>query len=84
MHDPRSQLSSQDLIYAATALRVEAHLTEQRAQEPRYGSTCRVFKEAAAHKRELAERVQRIAEMVRAMERPAARSVARNDEGHRS
>jgi hypothetical protein len=70
MADPRFQLSAQDLRYAATALRLEAILTEQRAEQPEYGSTRRLFKDAAAHKKALANRLERIAEMVAAIERP--------------
>ena len=82
MVDPRSQLSAQDLRYAATALRMEAAVTDQRAERPEYGSTRRLFSDAAKYKRELAERIERVAEMVRAMERPAAPTGAMRDERH--
>ncbi len=79
MDDAHLTLSAQDLRYAATALRMEAAVTEQRAEQPEYGSTRRLFSEAAKYKRELAERIERVADSVRAMERHAARSAGRNE-----
>ena len=82
MLDPRARISAQDLRYAATALRMEASITAQRADQPEYGSTRSLFRAAASFKRDLAARLERVAEMVEAMERPAAGIDTRKIEGH--
>ncbi len=62
MSDPRLQLTSQDLLYAATALRAQAVRSAEDAARPEYGSTREVFARSAASQRKLAEKFQRIGE----------------------
>jgi len=62
MRDPRSQLTAQELIYAATALRAEARQAEQRSEDPGFESSRTVFQEAAKCYDELAGKLDRIAE----------------------
>ena len=62
--DPRLQLSSQDLLFAATALRAQAIRSAEDAARPEYGSTREVFARSAASQRELAEKFQRIGEQL--------------------
>lgn len=71
------QLTSQELIFAATALRAEARRSSERAMDNRYGSTCEIFAVSASNTAELAEKIQRIAEQV---SRLAVSSVA----GHKA
>jgi len=47
MADPRCQLTAQELIYAATALRAEARRAEQQAGDPQYVSSRPIFEKAA-------------------------------------
>lgn len=64
MRDPRLELTAQELIYAATALRAEARRSADQGSDPEYGSTQEVFRKAALGTEALAEKVQRIAEQV--------------------
>ena len=64
MADPRLQFTSQDLLYAATALRQQARWSERQAADPQNGSTREIFNTAARSQDELAEKFQRIAEEV--------------------
>ncbi len=64
MPDPRLQLTRQDLLYAATAMRREARWSLTQAANPQYGSTRAVFGDAAHAKEELAQKIQRIAEQL--------------------
>ncbi len=78
----RARLSAQDLRYAATALRIEASITEHRADQPEYGSTRSLFRAASSFKRDLAARLERVAEMVAAREgstRPVGSSTAERE-----
>lgn len=52
-------------MYAATALRAEAHRLEQSAADPQYGSTCELFRTRAARTRELAAKIDMIAAEIR-------------------
>ena len=65
MPDPRLELTAQELIYAATALRAETRRSAERGRDPQYGSTQEVFREAARGTDALAEKIQGIAERVR-------------------
>jgi len=62
MADPRLELTSLDLIFAATALRAQAVRSAEDAARPEYGSTREVFARSARSQRELAEKFQRIGE----------------------
>ena len=64
MPDPRLKLTAQELFYAATALRAEARRSLERGNDPQYGSTQEVFREAARGTDALAEKIQRIGEQV--------------------
>ncbi|MBW8078980.1 MAG: hypothetical protein GJU76_13095 [Gallionella sp.] len=64
MHDPRLDLTAQELIYAATALRAEARRSAEQGTDPQYGSTQEVFRRAARGTEDLAEKFQRIAEQL--------------------
>ena len=64
MPDPRPELTAQELFYAATALRAEARWSSERGNDPQYGSTQEVFREAARGTDALAEKIQRIGEQV--------------------
>lgn len=64
MADPRTQLTAQELIYAATALRAEARRAERQAADPQYQSSRPLFEGAAAAYDELARKLTRIAERV--------------------
>ena len=61
MPDPRCQLTAQELIYAATALRAEARRAELQAIDPQYPGSRALFESAAKAYAELAEKVARIA-----------------------
>lgn len=61
MPDPRCQLTAQELIYAATALRGAAMRAEQQAKDPLYQSSRALFESAAKTYAELAEKITRIA-----------------------
>lgn len=56
MADPRSQLSSQDLLFAATALRAQATRSAEDAARPAYASTQEVFALAADSERKLVDK----------------------------
>jgi hypothetical protein len=62
MRDPRLQLTGQELIYAATALRAEARRAERQAADPQFESCRMLFENAARHYDELAGKLSRIAE----------------------
>lgn len=64
MPDPRHQITAQDLLFAATALRAQAVRSAEDAMRPEYGSTREVFSRSAASQRELAEKFQRIGEQI--------------------
>ena len=61
MPDPRCQLTAQELIYAATALRAEARRAELQAADPQYQGSRAIFESAAKAYAELAEKITRIA-----------------------
>jgi hypothetical protein len=61
MPDPRCQLTAQELIYAATALRAEARRAQLQAMDPRYQCSRAIFESAAKAYAELAEKISRIA-----------------------
>jgi hypothetical protein len=62
MPDPRTTLTPQDLTYAATALRAEAHRAERQAVDPQYESSRAIFEDAAKVYEALAGKLTRIAE----------------------
>lgn len=62
MPDPRLQLSAQELIYAASALRGEARRAERQSADPRFESCRAIFEEAAKAYDELAGKLTLIAE----------------------
>src|SRR5438445_6906891 len=64
MQDPRTTLSAQDLIYAATALRVEARRAEAQAADPQYISSRQVFERSARIAGALAAKFDAIAKAV--------------------
>jgi hypothetical protein len=64
MADPRLQLTAQELVYAATALRAEARRAEQQAADPTYHATRVLFKNSARACDGLAEKLTRIAEQL--------------------
>lgn len=64
MTDPRLQLTFQELLFAATALRQQARWSERQAADPKYGSTREVFRTSARSQDELAAKIQRIADQV--------------------
>ncbi|HJS92149.1 MAG TPA: hypothetical protein VJ738_19440 [Steroidobacteraceae bacterium] len=61
MRDPRSQLTAQELIYAATALRAESRRAEQQATDPKYQCSRAIFESAAKAYAELADKLTHIA-----------------------
>ena len=61
MGDPRCQLTAQELIYAATALRAEARRAEQQARDPQYQCSRAIFESAAKAYAELADKLTQIA-----------------------
>jgi hypothetical protein len=61
MRDPRCQLTAQELIYAATALRAEARRAELQAIDPQYQCSRAIFESAAKAYAELAEKLTHIA-----------------------
>ena len=64
MADPRLQFIFQELLYAAIALRQQARWSERQAADPQYGSTREIFGTAARSQDELAEKFQRIADVI--------------------
>ena len=64
MRDPRLDLTAQELIYAATALRAEARRSAEQGTDPQYGSTQEVFRRAAKGTEDLAEKFQRVADRI--------------------
>ena len=64
MADPRMQLTFQELIYAATALRQQARWSEKQAADPQYGTTREVFANSARSQDELAAKIQRSADLI--------------------
>jgi len=64
MRDPRLDLTAQELIYAATALRAEARRSAEQGTDPQYGSTQEVFRRAARDTEDLAEKFQRVADRI--------------------
>jgi len=61
LRDPRCQLTAQELIYAATALRAEARRAEQQAIDPQYQCSRAIFETAAKAYAELADKLTHIA-----------------------
>lgn len=55
----------QELLYIAQALRVSAGASEASAQEPKFFSSQQIFLKAAQSQRELAEKAERMAKMMR-------------------
>lgn len=64
MRDPRLELTAQELIYGATALRAEARRSAEQGSDPKFESTQEIFRKAALGTETLAEKIQRIAEQV--------------------
>jgi hypothetical protein len=64
MPDPRSQLSAQELIYAASALRAEARQAERQAADPQFESCRALFESTARAYDELAGKLTRIADVL--------------------
>lgn len=62
MPDPRLQITAQELVYAASALRADARRAELQAADPQYESSRALFEEAAKCYAALAEKLTRIAE----------------------
>lgn len=62
MRDPRLQLTGQELIYAANALRAEARRSERQAADPQFESCRALFESTARAYDELAGKLDRIAE----------------------
>lgn len=48
MPDPRAELTAQELIYAATALRAEARRPERQAVDPQFESCRALFERSSA------------------------------------
>lgn len=65
MNDPRLQLTGQELIYAASALRAEARRAERQAADPQFESCRALFENAAREYDDLAGKLARIAEALR-------------------
>lgn len=61
MADPRSKLTAQELVYAASALRAEAYRAAHRAADPQFESSRAIFESAARTYGELAGNLDRIA-----------------------
>lgn len=64
MPDPRLQLTAQELLYAANALRGEARRAERQAADPQFESCRALFEEVGRVYEELAGKLMRIAERV--------------------
>lgn len=64
MPDPRTQLTAQELIYAASALRAEARRAERQAADPQFESCWAIFEGAARTYDELAGKLTQIAERI--------------------
>ncbi len=64
-YDPRTQLTTQELIYAASALRAEARRAERQAADPQYESVRSLFEDAAKIYDALAGKLTWIAERVK-------------------
>jgi hypothetical protein len=62
MPDPRAQLTAQELVYAASALRAEARRAERQAADTQFESCRTIFEGAAKTYDELAGKLTRIAE----------------------
>lgn len=62
MPDPRLQLTAQELIYAASALRAEARRAERQAADPQFESVRAIFGQLARAYERLAEKLALIAE----------------------
>lgn len=58
-------LTSQDLIYAAHALRVSAGVNDAKAKDPKHGSCQHVFESSAESQRKLADKFERVAERMK-------------------
>lgn len=62
MPDPRLQLTVQELLYAASAVRAEARREEQQAADPQFESSRAIFADSAHVRDNLAGKLTRIAE----------------------
>lgn len=71
MHDPRCEITAQELLYAASALRAEARRAEQQAADPTFHSSQKLFEESAKVYDALAHKLSRIAHAVMLREPPA-------------
>lgn len=64
MRDPRLQLTAQELIYAARAVRAEARRVERQAADPQLESCRAIFEDAVRGYEDLAGKLDRIAAAV--------------------
>ena len=64
MPDPRCSLTTQELTYAATALRELEYRNAQQAADPQYQGSRAMFEHAAKVYDELAGKLTRIAEKI--------------------
>jgi hypothetical protein len=64
MPDDREKLTRQDLIFGAHGLRQAATLSDQRARDPKSGSSASVFEQSAGAQRRLADKFDRIAKQM--------------------
>lgn len=61
MADPRLKLTTQDLTYAASALRAEARRAERQAADPQFESCRALFENSSRAYDDLAGKLDRIA-----------------------
>jgi hypothetical protein len=64
MPDPRTELTAQELIYPAFALRGEAHRARREAADPQFESCRAVFEKSSAAYDALAGKFTRVAEAI--------------------
>jgi hypothetical protein len=62
---PEEQLTLQDLIYIARALRLAAGVDDTKARDGKFVSSKAMFETSASEQRALAEKVERIAKRLR-------------------
>ncbi|MGH8290626.1 MAG: hypothetical protein ACREV7_16670 [Steroidobacteraceae bacterium] len=77
MPDPRAELTSQELVYAATALRAEARRAAQQAADPAFHASRVIFEDSALVYDALAGKLTRIAEQL--TRAPRTRIIARSN-----
>lgn len=75
MPDPRLQLTAQDLVYAASALRAEARRAERQAADPAFESCRALFEDSARSYDALAEKLTQIAERIRGVAAPKGKTL---------